>query len=244
MHSHLVAIGPSNFPRPRGSRRKVSAVDPKWRRRLLIVDDDPLMSRLLRDALGELGFDVEEAASAAAARRALRDFDPDFAVVDLELRSGPSGVDLAHLIHSEHPGVGIVILTRYPDLRSAGYADDALPPGTGFMRKDLVEDPEQIRAALNAVATDKSKPLRQDREFDATLATLTRAQRDVLALAAQGYDNEAIAEMRECSRSSVANLMVGIYRRLGIEQGGLLNPRVEAVRRYAAAEGLPERDGS
>jgi hypothetical protein len=49
--------------------------------------------------------------------------------------------------------------------------------------------------------------------------------------------------MRSCSRSSVANLMVGIYRRLGIEQGGLLNPRVEAVRRYTAAVGLPERPG-
>ena len=99
------------------------------------------------------------------------------------------------------------------------------------------------KAALNAVARERSAEVRHDSAMVADLAVLTRAQREVLALVAQGYDNEAIAAMRSCSRSSVANLMVGIYRRLGIEQGGLLNPRVEAVRRYTAAVGLPERPG-
>lgn len=215
-------------------------MDPLWRRRLLIVDDDPLVGRMLRDGLAPLGFEICEATSAAEARRALREFDPDLAVVDLELRGGPSGVDLAHIIHSEHPGVGVLILTRFPDLRSAGYADDALPPGVGFVRKDAVEHPGEIEAALNAVAAEKSVDVRRHLE-QSLLAALTPAQQEVLALVAQGYDNDAIAAMRGCSRSSVANLLVGIYRRLGIEQGGLLNPRVEAVRRYAAAVGLPDR---
>lgn len=218
-------------------------VDPLWRRKLLIVDDDPLVGRMLRDGLAPLGFDIHEVTSTAEARRALREFDPDLAVVDLELRGGPSGVDLAHVIHAEHPGVGVVILTRFADLKSAGYADDALPPGVGFMRKDVVERPEEIEAALNAVARERSAEVRHDTVVVADLAVLTRAQREVLALVAQGYDNEAIAAMRGCSRSSVANLLVGIYRRLGIEQGGLLNPRVEAVRRYTAAVGLPARPG-
>lgn len=236
-----MAIGTPNGPRWTPARPNVRLVDPQWRRRLLIVDDDPLVSRLLHDALAALGFDVREAASAAEARRALREFDPDFAVVDLELRGGPSGVDLAHLISSEHPGVGIVILTRYPNLQAAGYADESLPPGTAFMRKDCIEHPGEIEAALDAIAGERAGDVRHDRVVDPSLEVLTRAQREVLALAAQGYDNDAIAEMRKCSRSSVANLLGGIYRRLGIEQGGLLNPRVEAVRRYAAAAGLPER---
>jgi len=220
-----------------------SGVNPPWPRRLLIVDDDPLVGRLLRDGLSQFGFEIRETTSTAQARRALREFDPDLAVVDLELRGGPSGVDLAHIIHSEHPGVGIVILTRFPDLRSAGYADDALPPGTGFLRKDAVEEPHQVEAALNAVAADRSADVRHDRDVDPDMAVLTPAQREVLALVAQGYDNEAIAQMRTCSRSSVANRLVDIYRRLGIEQGGQLNPRVEAARRYAAAMGLPDRPG-
>lgn len=216
-------------------------MDTDWRRRLLIVDDDPLMSRLLCDALSGLHFDVATVASMGEARAALREFDPDVAVVDLELANGPSGVDVAHLIHSEHPGVGIVILTRHPDLKSAGHASDALPPGTGFLRKDLVEDPRQIEAAIDAVVAERATDIPTARGNDDPLAVLTPAQREVLALMAQGYDNEAIAQTRGCSRSSVANRILDIYRRLGIEQGGPLNPRVEAVRRFTLAAGLPER---
>lgn len=102
------------------------------------------MARLLRDALESHGFDVRTAASALEARAALEEFDPDVALVDLVLGGGPSGVDLAHLIHRTHPGVGILVLTRYPDLRSAGYADAVLPPGAGFVRKDLIEDSRHI----------------------------------------------------------------------------------------------------
>lgn len=216
-------------------------METEWRRRLLIVDDDPLMSHLLCDALASMGFDVEAVPSMAKARQALREFDPDAAVVDLELASGPSGVDVAHLIHTEHPGVGIVILTRYPDLKAAGHPSDALPPGTGFLRKDLVRDPQQIEAAINAVVANRAGDIPAV-DTDDPLAVLTRAQREVLALMAQGYDNAAIADLRKCSQSSVANRILDIYRRLGIEQGGALNPRVEAVRRYTLAAGLPERE--
>jgi DNA-binding NarL/FixJ family response regulator len=216
-------------------------MDPHWLRRVLLVDDDPLMTRLLCDVLEQKGFEVAAASSAAEARDVLVEFDPDIALVDLELGGGPSGVDMAHLIHHQHPGVVIIILTRYPDLATAGFADATLPPGTGFVRKDLVEDPEQIVAAIDAVVAETSDDVRHDRDGARPLAALTPAQLEVLTMMAKGYDNDAIARLRDCSRSSVANLIAEIYRRLGIDPRGDLNPRVEAVRQFAQASGLPER---
>lgn len=214
---------------------------PEWRRRLLIVDDDPLMSRLLRDALDEAGFDIHTASTIATARAALIDFDPDIALVDLEMGAGPSGVDLARAIHQLHPGVGIVILTRYADLPSAGYEHDALPPGTGFLHKDRVHEPGLIVAAIDAVVAERTGEARHDLHPVEPFPELTRAQREVLSLMAEGYGNEAIAAIRGCSRSSIANLILGIYRRLGIDPRGDLHPRVEAVRRFSSASGLPDR---
>lgn len=216
-------------------------MDPQWRRRLLVVEDEPLTARLLRDALEGLDFEVATAASAAEARTALEEFDPDVALVDLVLGGGPSGADLAHVIHRKHPGVGILILTRYPDLRSAGFPDDALPPGTGFVRKDLVEDSRYIVEAIDEVVAERSTEPRHDAEPDRPLAVLTSAQHEVLRMLAQGYDNAAIAERRACSRSSVENLIAEIYKRLGIDPRGQLNPRVEAVRVFASVAGLPDR---
>ena len=216
-------------------------MDTQWLRRLLVIDDDPLMAHLLREVLQRKGFEVTTARSAAEARDALIAFDPDIVLVDLELGGGPSGEDVAHLIHERHPGVVIIILTRYPDLATAGFADASLPPGAGFIRKDLVEDPDQIVAAIDAVVAERADDVRHDRDGARAFDMLTAAQLEVLTLMAQGFDNDAIATRRGCSVSSVGNLIAELYRRLGIDPRGELNPRVEAVRQFAQASGLPER---
>jgi DNA-binding NarL/FixJ family response regulator len=216
-------------------------MDPHWLRRVLLVDDDPLMTSLLRDVLEQKGFEVNAAGSAADARDALVTFDPDIALIDLELGGGPSGMDMAHLIHAQHPGVVIIILTRYPDLATAGFPDATLPPGAGFIRKDLVEDPDQIVAAIDAVVAERTDEVRHDRDGSRAFDVLTPAQLEVLTLMSQGFDNDAIATRRGCSVSSVANLIAEIYKRLGIDPRGELNPRVEAVRQFAQVSGLPER---
>jgi len=216
-------------------------MDPQWPRRVLLVDDDPLMTRLLWEVLEQRGFEVAAAHSVANARDALLAFDPDIALIDLEMGGGPSGVDMAHLIHERHPGVVIIILTRYPDLATAGFPDATLPPGAGFIRKDLVEDPDQIVAAIDAVVAERTDEVRHDRDGVHAFGVLTPAQLEVLTLMAQGFDNDAIATRRGCSVSSVGNLIAEIYKRLGIDPRGELNPRVEAVRQFAQASGLPDR---
>ncbi len=217
-------------------------MDPRWRRRLLVIDDEPLMTRLLQDVLEGLGFEVATASSVAAARAALVDFDPDVVLIDLVLGGASSGADLAHVVHRTHPGVGIVILTRFPDLRSAGLADDALPPGAGFVRKDMVEDTPHLIRAIDAVVAENSSEPRHDRDPERPLAVLTEAQHEVLRMIAQGYDNAAIAERRGCRLSTVDNLIARIYRRLGIDPRSDLNPRVEAARLFASVSGIPERE--
>ena len=210
-------------------------------RRLLIVEDEPLTAALLTDALGALDFEVATAHSAAEARREIRRFDPDAALIDIVLGHGPSGIDLAHVISERHPEIGVLLLTKYPDLETAGFHETGIPAGCGFLRKDMVGDKEAIVAALDEVLAERPERVRHDRDRDRPLAALTKAQIEVLRLMAAGYGNEAIAARRGCSVSAVQNLVVGIYRRLDIEQGGEVNPRVEAIRRFVAVAGLPER---
>lgn len=216
-------------------------MDPQWRRRLLVVEDEPLTARLLRDALEGLDFEVTTASSVPEARTALAEFDPDVALIDLVLDGGPSGVDLAHVIHRKHPGVGVLILTRYPDLASAGFPDDALPPGAGFVRKDLVEDSRAIVAAIDSVVSERPEEVRHDAAADRPLGTLSPAQLEVLRMMAQGYDNDSIARQRGCTRSSVENLIAEVYKRLSIDPRGDLNPRVEACRVFMSVAGIPDR---
>jgi len=207
-----------------------------------VVEDEPLTARLLRDTLAGPEFEVATAASAAEARTLLVEFDPDVALLDLVLSDGPSGADLAHIIRRMHPGVGILILTRYPDLRSAGFPDDALPPGVGYVRKDAIEDVESIVAAIDDVVAERRVEPRSGTAVGGPLAELSAGQLEVLRMMAQGYDNASIASRRGCSESSVENLIAGLYKRLGIDARSEVNPRVEAVRAFVAVAGLPDRD--
>lgn len=210
-------------------------------RRILIVEDEPLTATLLSDALRALGFEIATAHSAAEARREIRRFDPDAALVDIVLGSGPSGIDLAHVIREKYPHIGVLLLTKYPDLETAGYRATGIPAGCGFLRKDLVGDKAAIVAALEEVLAERAERVRHDLDRDRPLAELTKSQIEVLRLMAAGYGNEAIAVRRGSSVSAVQNLIVGIYRRLAIEQGGEVNPRVEAIRLFIEVAGLPER---
>lgn len=210
-------------------------------RRLLIVEDEPLTAMLLSDALGALHFEVAIAHSATEARREIKRFDPDAALIDIVLGHGPSGIDLAHVIREKHPYIGVLLLTKYPDLETAGYHATGIPAGCGFLRKDMVGDKDAIVAALDEVLAERAERVRHDKDADRPLAQLTKAQIEVLRLMAAGYGNEAIAVRRDCSVSAVQNLIVGIYRRLDIEQGGEVNPRVEAIRRFIEVAGIPER---
>ena len=96
-------------------------------------------------------------------------------------------------------------------------------------------------AAIDAVVAERADDVRHDRDGARAFDTLTAAQLEVLTLMAQGFDNDAIATRRGCSVSSVGNLIAELYRRLGINPRGELNPRVEAVRQFAQASGLPDR---
>jgi len=57
----------------------------KTRTRVLVVDDEPQIRRLLKTSLGAHGYEVEEAADAATALRMVADRPPDVILLDLGL---------------------------------------------------------------------------------------------------------------------------------------------------------------
>jgi CheY-like chemotaxis protein len=81
--------------------------------RILIVDDDPEIGRMLTKALSRHGFQVDNAASAEdAIVRAEKAPPYHAAVVDLVMPGG-DGAELAETLRRLIPGLPIAILTGY-----------------------------------------------------------------------------------------------------------------------------------
>jgi DNA-binding NarL/FixJ family response regulator len=209
-------------------------------RRLLVVEDEHLVALFLKEVLEDAGFEVKVAEDAAEAIKIAKTFDPDIAVLDINLGEGPSGVELAFILDRKYPGIALLILTRHPDLRTAGYGPDDIPEDCGFLRKDLVNDSSFLTQAIEDVISRKSK-VRQDEDPSRPLGALSAHQIEILRMAATGLTNAAIASHRKTSSRAVEQSLRGIYSSLGIEVDGDLNPRVEAVRMFIAAAGVPKR---
>jgi DNA-binding NarL/FixJ family response regulator len=210
-------------------------------RRLLLVEDEPLMASLLAQVLTAAGFVVAVAADVLDARASIRAFDPDAVLLDIHLGDGPSGLDLAHVLHEQRPDIAIIVLTKYPDPRVAGVPQGDLPPNCGFLRKDMVKDTEYLLGAINAVLSDRPTDARHDLQEVKPLAQLSAKQLDVLRLIAMGYTNEYIAQLKGTSRSTIERWTVEIFKALGIDTRSKVNPRVEAARQFIAAAGVPDR---
>ena len=214
---------------------------PGLERRLLIVEDEKLMASLLETTLVGAGFGVAVASNVLDALDQVERFDPDIALLDISLGDGPSGLDLAHLLNAQHPDVAIIFLTKHPDPRTAGVQSVDMPPGAGFMRKDMVTNSAYLLEAIEAVLADRPRDVRHDLTPTSPLRGLTDKQLTVLQLASQGLTNAAIARRLDKSERAVVHLLKAVFEHLGIADNADVNQRVEAVRIYVSTAGVPSR---
>ena len=210
-------------------------------RSALVVEDEPLVRGLLVEILQAAAFKVEVAANALEARRVLNRFEPDLALLDIDLGAGANGIDVAHIIERNHPGTATVFLTKFPDARVATRSAEILKAGTSFLRKEMVGDPGYLLEAIEKALTDRES-VRHDAAPDRPLSELTNTQLEVLRLVACGFTNAEIASRRGKSVSSVEQMLNSILRALEIDETEGINPRIEAVRRYISAVGVPNRE--
>ncbi len=100
---------PATPPRPRAARA-------------LLVDDEPLVREALAEALRDLGWHVDQAATGAEGLEKLRAGPaPDILVADIGLPGGMNGRQLAEAARALYPALPILLIT--------GYAGSALGPG-------------------------------------------------------------------------------------------------------------------
>jgi len=84
-------------------------------RRILVVEDDTTLNRLLLDQLSRIGFTARGAGSRQQALEILEDFEPDIAILDMRLPD-TEGLDFLPELHSACP---VVILTAYGSIDQA-----------------------------------------------------------------------------------------------------------------------------
>jgi ActR/RegA family two-component response regulator len=86
---------------------------------LLIVEDDASFARTLHRSFERRGYSVFVAASLDEVIKLLETQTPDYAVVDLKLAGGTSGLACVQTLHSHDSTMLIVVLTGYASIATA-----------------------------------------------------------------------------------------------------------------------------
>jgi DNA-binding response OmpR family regulator len=80
-------------------------------KRILIIEDDKAIARLLRDNLTYEGFVVESSETGSDALRKAKQFVPDLVLLDLMLPNGVDGFDICRSLSQGASRVPVIILT-------------------------------------------------------------------------------------------------------------------------------------
>ena len=195
-------------------------------RTLLVVDDHEVVRQGLVALLDRrTGFQVvAEAGTAAEALEQARRVQPDLVVMDVRLPDG-SGIEACREIRSELPNTRVVILTSYPDEDAVLAA--IVAGASGYLLKqvrarDLVAALETVAAGgslLDPAVTGKVlERMRRIATDDDELAALTKQERKILSLVAEGKTNKEIAADVFLSDKTVKNYVSSILAKLNLER--------------------------
>ena len=88
-------------------------------RLLLLVEDDAAFARTLRRSFERRGYRVLHATCQDDVALLLQSNHPHYAVMDLKLANGSSGLSCVQLLHAQNPEALIVVLTGYASIATA-----------------------------------------------------------------------------------------------------------------------------
>jgi two-component system response regulator GlrR len=97
---------------------KEKKFDEKQREKILLVDDDPSLLRLLGIRLSAAGYQIESANSAKMALGILKTFHPQLVVSDLRME-GMDGMALFEKIRQHAPNLPVIIMTAHGTIPDA-----------------------------------------------------------------------------------------------------------------------------
>ena len=173
--------------------------------RIIIVDDHPVVLEGIENILRNM-FDVELAGKAASALDAialLLEHGADVVITDINLPE-ISGMDLCKKISKEFPLVKVIAMSTFQD---KAYISEMIQNGAlAYLTKSA--SPDEIEKAIHA-AMNNQMTISVSNYSSATLPSdsnapiITRREKEVLQLIAEGHTNKEIADKLFVSQSTV-----------------------------------------
>jgi DNA-binding NarL/FixJ family response regulator len=213
--------------------------------RVVIAEDSVLLREGLARVLTEQGFEVTaQVGDATELQRAVKRTKPDVAIVDVRMppTQTDEGARAAEEIRTQHPDVGVLVLSQIVEARRALKLFSERPEGFGYLLKDrvlqideFVESVRRVGRGGTAIDPEVVAQLVGRRDAEGPLDELTPREREVLGLMAEGRSNKAICDKLFLSPKTVETHVNSIFGKLNLPQAPDDHRRVLAVLAFLRA---------
>lgn len=214
--------------------------------RVIVGDDNPVFTRGLTEILSEAPeIDlVDVARDRDTLLASVGRHEPDLLLADLRMppTMTDEGLQVVLRARAAQPALAAIMLTQFTEPEVAHRLLSDGERGIGYLLKDRIGEPRELVSAIQLVARggtaiDPSLVqalMQQAYPGPDPLGALTRTERDVLRLVAEGLSNEGIAERLSTGRSAVEKHVSAIFRKLPLDsdEGISTNRRVRATLYY------------
>jgi DNA-binding NarL/FixJ family response regulator len=207
-------------------------------RRVVLADDDVLLREGLASLLERAGYRlVGQAGDGSELLRLVREHRPDLVIVDIRMppTGSTEGLEAAGVIRDELPEIAILILSAHVEVAHA-MALLAKGSRSGYLLKSRVTDIDEFLDTLERVCRGGSvvdpslvQQLVAAKRVDDPLGPLTRREREVLALMAEGRSNAGISRRLWVTEGTVENHVHNIMAKLRLSETDEDHRRVLAV---------------
>jgi len=164
------------------------------RRRILVVDDDPLIRDMVEDLLGDGGFETTAVESAEQALREIEAHDFDLVLSDLQM-PGKDGLELLGSLRALRPELPVILMTGFGSIETAVKAIRA--GAFDFVTKPFGADALMVaieKALEHTALQEENRRLRLAVERTASFGELvgkSRAMNEIYALVRKIANNRS-----------------------------------------------------
>ena len=161
------------------SRNAMPSKSSTTRGRILLVDDDPGLLRLLSIRLRAEDYEVEAVESAERALAVLHRFHPDLVITDLRMDK-MDGIGLLKELQGRSPGLRVLIITAHGTIPDAVKATQS--GAFGFLTKPIDKD-ELMETVGRAMKISGSPAVEVDEDWSDEIITRNPKLKEILAQA-------------------------------------------------------------
>lgn len=198
--------------------------------RIVLAEDAVLLRAGLVELLTRSGHQVVAAVGdAQSLLRAVAEHRPDAVVTDVRMPPDhrDDGLRAALELRRRHSGLPVLVLSQYI---ASAYAAQVLSDhtagnaGLGYLLKDRISEVAEFLDVLHRVVAGETvtdpevvRALLAQRTTDRPLQRLTPREREVLALVAEGLNNQSIAQRLSVTEASVVKHAGNIFSKLDLD---------------------------